>query len=89
MIHRLPKRIHAHAMICFLAFILCRVLRLRLKDRASPYSPERALEIARRIEHHQITLHQRQSAFGVTTLSPRQQELFHNIGLPTPTAHAL
>ena len=34
--HRLPKRIHAHAMICFLALILYRVLRLRLKDHGSP-----------------------------------------------------
>jgi len=87
--HRLPNRIHAHAMICFLALILYRVLRLRLKDRNSPHSPERALEIARRIQHHQVTLHQRQSASGITKLSPEQQELFDTIGLPTPTADAL
>lgn len=87
--HRLPNRIHAHAMICFLALILYRVLRLRLKDRGSPHSPERALEIARRIQRHQVTLHQRQSASGITTLSPEQQELFETIGLPTPTANAL
>lgn len=87
--HRLPSRIHAHAMICFLALILYRVLRLRLKDRGSPYSPERALEIARRIQRHQVTLHQRQSASGITTLSPEQQELFETIGLPTPTVNAL
>jgi transposase len=87
--HRLPNRIHAHAMICFLALILYRVLRLRLKDRGSPYSPERALEIARRIQHHQVTLHHRQSASGITTLSPEQQELFDTIGLPTPSANAL
>ena len=87
--HRLPNRVHAHAMICFLALILYRVLRLRLKDRGSPYSPERALEIARRIQHHQVTLHHRQSASGITTLSPEQQELFDTIGLPTPSANAL
>ena len=87
--HRLPNRIHAHAMICFLALILYRVLRLRLKDRGSPYSPERALEIARRIQHHQVTLHQRQSASGITKLSPEQRQLFDTVGLPTPTAAAL
>lgn len=87
--HRLPSRIHAHAMICFLALILYRVLRLRLKDRGSPYSPERALEIARRIQRHQVTLHQRQSASGITTLNLEQQELFETIGLPTPTVNAL
>ena len=76
-------------MICFLALILYRVLRLRLKDRGSPYSPERALEVARRIQHHKVMLHQRQSASGVTTLSPEQQELFDTIGIPTPTSNAL
>jgi len=29
--HRLPDRIRAHALICFLAFVLYRVMRLRLK----------------------------------------------------------
>ena len=34
--HRLPDRIRAHALICFLALLLYRVLRLRLKAKASP-----------------------------------------------------
>ena len=87
--HRLPNRIRAHAMICFLALVLYRVLRLRLKDRAGPYSPERALEIARRIQRHQVTLHQRQSASGISTLSPEQKELFNAVGLPTPVENGL
>ena len=37
--HRLPKRIKAHAMICFIALILHRVMRMRLKARGSDYSP--------------------------------------------------
>lgn len=45
-------------------------------DHGSPYSPERALEIARRIQHHKVTLHQRQSASGVTTLSPDSRSFF-------------
>jgi len=57
--HRLPDRIRAHALICFLALVLYRVLRLRLKDRGSTHSPERALEIARRIQLHEVTLNQR------------------------------
>ena len=36
-----------------------RVLRLRLEDDGSPHSLERALEIARRIQHHQVSLQQR------------------------------
>lgn len=87
--HRLPERIRAHALICFLALLLYRVLRLRLKDRGSAHSPERALEIARRIQFHQVTLHQRQSASGLTTLNAQQKELFDTVSLPVPAARAL
>ena len=69
--HRLPNRICAHALICFLALVLYRVLRMRLKDRGSPYSPERALEMARRIQFHQVTLHRQHTAAGLSTLSDK------------------
>jgi transposase len=87
--HRLPKRIRAHAMICFLALVLYRVLRMRLKAREHACSPERALEFARRIQLHQVTLHRQHSTQGLTTLSPEQKELFNIINLPTPTLRAL
>ncbi len=87
--HRLPNRIRAHALICFLALILYRVLRMRLKARDSQLSPERALEIVRRIQFHQVTLHQRQSAAGLSTLSPEQKELFDTVRLPEPSTKAL
>ena len=87
--HRLPNRIRAHALICFLALILYRVLRMRLKARDSQLSPERALEIVRRIQFHRVTLHQRQSAAGLSTLSPEQKELFDTVRLPEPSTKAL
>ena len=87
--HRLPNRIRAHALICFLALLLYRVLRLRLKAKASPLAPERALEIARRIQYHQVTLHQRQSASGLSTITPQQKELFETVALPEPSARRL
>jgi len=87
--HRLPQRIRAHALICFLALVLYRVLRMRLKDRGSPHSPERALEIARRIQLHKVTLNQRQSASGLTTLSQDQKELFDTVSLPLPEQNGL
>ena len=46
--HRLPDRIRAHALICFPALVLYRVLRMRLKASNHPLSPTRALEIAAR-----------------------------------------
>lgn len=42
--HRLPDRIRAHAMICFLALLLHRLLRMRLKAGRLGMSVERALE---------------------------------------------
>lgn len=87
--HRRGDRIRAHALICFLALVLYRVLRMRLKDRHSPYSPERMLDIMRRIQFHQITLHQNQTASGLSTLTPEQRDLFDTIDLPEPTANHL
>ena len=87
--HRLPERIRAHALICFLALVLYRVLRMRLKANDSQYSPERALEIVRRIQFHQVTLHQRQAASGLSTMTPEQKELFHAVNLPEPDSKAL
>ena len=87
--HRLPERIRAHALICFLALVLYRVLRMRLKQNHATHSPERALEIARRIQFHQVTLHQRQTASGLSTLTPEQRELFHAVNLPEPDSKAM
>ncbi len=87
--HRLPERIRAHALICFLALVLYRVLRMRLKASEHHLSPERALEIARRIQHHQVTLHRNQHASGLTTITAEQRDLFHAVNLPEPSAKQL
>lgn len=87
--HRLSSRIRAHALICFLALLLHRVLRMRLRASHQPFSPERALEIARRIQFHQVTLHRRHTASGLTSLTPEQRQLFAAIDLPEPAARHL
>ena len=87
--HRLPDRIRAHALICFLALVMYRVLRMRLRARDSQLSPERALEVVRRIQFHQITLHQRQHASGLSAITPEQKELFATIDLPEPSTNRL
>lgn len=79
MFHRPPNRFRAHVLICFLALVLYQVLRLRLKDKESQHSPARAREIARRIQFQQITLHQRQSASGLSALTPQQKALFATV----------
>ena len=55
--HRLPQRIRAHAMICFIALVLQRVMRARLKQHPikEVQSPERALSILRRVQTHRVT----------------------------------
>ncbi|MCC5888892.1 MAG: IS1634 family transposase [Gammaproteobacteria bacterium] len=87
--HRLPDRIRAHALICFLALVLYRVLRMRLKARDHRLSPTRALEIANRIQYHQVMLHRQQAASGLSKLTPEQHDLFEAIDLPKPSAKRL
>ena len=89
MFHRRPNRIRAHAMICFLALVLYRVMRMRLKARDKTCSPERSLEIVRCIQFHQVVLHRRQSATGLSTLTPEQKELFDALNPPIPTIRSL
>lgn len=81
--------IRAHALICFLALLLHRVLRMRLRASHQALSPERALEIARRIQFHQVTLHRQHTASGLTSLTPEQRQLFAAIDLPEPAARHL
>ncbi len=75
--HRLPERIRAHASICFMALILHRVMRSRLKAADAGYTPERALEQLQRIQHHRVRLNGGEPVAGVSTLSTEQNEVLH------------
>ena len=87
--HRLPERIRAHALICFLALVLHRVLRMQLKDAKSDYSPQRALEIAGRIQFHQVTLAGDRVAAGISEIDPIQREIFDALKLELPSKDRL
>lgn len=81
--HRLPDRIRAHALICFLALVLYRVMRLRLKANGHPASPKTALEVLRRLQKHRVQIGtQRLTGIGKTTT--QQLELFQALGLNQP-----
>jgi transposase len=86
--HRLPERIRAHAFICFLALVLHRLMRLRLKQAGSSLSPGRAIELAQRIHYHRLTLRHREID-GVTKLTAEQKELFDNLGVERPTTETI
>ena len=81
--HRLPDRIRAHALICFLALVLYRVLRMRLKAKGHAASPLTALDLLERIQQHVA----RTGPATKTTLTrqqPEQLDLFEALSLKTP-----
>ena len=89
MFHRLPDRIRAHALICFIALVLHRVMRLRLKAAGHDASPERALELLRQLQRHRIHLPDDQTVTGLSTLTAEQAQLFSSLKLPRPTTKNL
>ena len=84
--HRLPERIRAHALICFIALILHRVMRSRLTSANTGLSPERTLEQLTRIQHHRIRIAQGDPVTGVSTISTEQAEMFSALGVKKPAA---
>jgi hypothetical protein len=84
--HRLPKRIRAHPLVCFLALILHRVMRMRLKAAGRSESPMRLLEQLSRIHLQTVQAPDGQRLSGLTEQNPQQRELFAAIGANLPTA---
>ncbi len=81
--HRLPDRIRAHALVCFLALVLYRILRMRLKAAQSPVSPSRLLKSLSRIQKH--TVHVGANAYhGITRPEPEQLDLFRTLNIELP-----
>jgi hypothetical protein len=84
--HRLPTRIRAHASLCFMALILYRVMRQRLKASGSELSPERALDELRKLQQHQIHLQPAgRSVAGISRVSDLQERVFAALDLKKPT----
>ncbi len=81
--HRLPDRIRAHALICFLALVLHRVMRMRLKAKGHSASPRTALDLLARIHRHQARIAER-TLEGTTRPTPEQLDLFDALTLPKP-----
>ena len=81
--HRLPDRIRAHALICFLALVLYRVMRMRLRAKGHSASPRTALDLLARIQKH--TAHIGNHTFNGTSITtPEQLDLFDALSLPKP-----
>jgi transposase len=83
--HRLPERIRAHALVCFMALIVYRVMRQRLKLAKSDLSPERALAQLRRIQRHSVRINNGAPISGVSTINSQQSSLYAALNLKKPT----
>jgi len=81
--HRLPDRIRAHALICFMALTIYRVMRMRLKAQRHNASPRTALDLLARIQKH--TAHIGNRTFNGTSKTTQEQlNLFEAMGLKKP-----
>ena len=76
--HRLPQRIRAHAMACFLALIVYRVMRQRLKLAKSDLSPEKALSQLSRIQRHKVRINNAQPIEGITSINDLQAQVLES-----------
>lgn len=83
--HRLPERIKAHASLCFIALILYRVMRQRLKLASSELSPETALADLRRIQRHTVRIDSGTPIHGISTIQPRQADVLAALNIKKPT----
>jgi transposase len=83
--HRLPQRIRAHAMLCFIALIMYRVMRQRLKLAKSELSPEKALAQVRRIQRHTVSINASEPISGISSVNEIQASVFDALKLKKPT----
>ena len=86
--HRLPQRIRAHAMLCFIALILHRVMRHRLKSANSEISPEQALAQLRRIQRHSVSINRAAPMTGVSTVNTEQAKVLAALNVKKPDTNA-
>jgi len=86
--HRLPQRIRAHAMLCFIALILHRVMRHRLKAAKSEISPEQALAQLRRIQRHSVSINRAAPMTGVSTVNSEQAKVLAALNVKKPETNA-
>jgi hypothetical protein len=81
--HRLPDRIRAHALICFLALTLYRVMRMRLKAKGHGASPKTALEILAKVQRFTAYIGEKPFT-GTTRTKPEQLSLFEALDVSKP-----
>jgi transposase len=87
--HRLPQRIRSNALVCFMALILYRVMRMRLNAAKRSESPTALLEQLKRIHQQTVQTADGRTLTGLTEMTPAQKSLFAALDLPLPTPENL
>lgn len=83
--HRLPDKIRAHTFICFLALVIRRVMRFRLRKNGIGISPEELLYRLRAIQRHSVRLATGKLLTGISSTTTEQRALFDAIEVRQPT----
>lgn len=83
--HRLPERIKAHASLCFMALIIYRVMRQRLRLAKSTLSPEAALRQLKRVQRHTVSINDAAPIAGISTIHHAQAAVLADLKLKKPT----
>jgi transposase len=83
--HRLPERIRAHASICFMALILHRVMRMRLRAGNTGVTPERALQTLKRIQHHRVSINGAEPLCGVSSITEEDSKVLKALKVKQPS----
>ena len=83
--HRLPERVRAHAFVCFLALIVYRVMRQRLKLAKSDLSPQRALAELRKIQRHKVRINKAEPISGISSINDTQAQVLETLNIRKPT----
>ena len=68
--HRLPQRICSHALVCFMALILYRVMRMRLTAAKRSESPATLLEQLKRIHQQTVQTGDGKTLTSLTEMMP-------------------
>lgn len=83
--HRLPKRIRSHALVCFMALLLYRVMRMRLKAANRSESPASLLQQLHRIHQQTAETPEGRKLRGLTEMTAEQKSLFAALEVAVPT----
>jgi hypothetical protein len=86
--HRLPQRIRAHDSICFMALILYRVMRQRLKAAGHHASPETALSQLHRFQRQSVSINQGVTLTAISNINRDQADLLAAMNVRKPSSDA-